>query len=325
MKIKSLIISLIACILVFTVSGCVSLKKHNELKERNVSLEKESAQLKNRCGLLENENTQLKNEIVQLRGGAELFYRQAMESYNQGNLYEAIDYLEKVLDRYPADKLAALAREKVGEIRGLSSQNYQKIMKGADGIKDVKGKIDFLEKEADETFLTPIDLERLLQKKDSYAADYRLLDEANKHIIVEDDPTRSVRYYRTTRSVGQHIGQDKSFYVEIYIAQHYAGKKDFRIKTRYVGNTWISYDSVSVRGEGIHLEVICKYPEKLSNMSNDRIYEWSDNDVDDEKILRLSKGPITVRFSGGYKYTLVLNDEQTLAFREMIRKYQTLK
>ncbi len=325
MKRALLIISLMLWIVAFSANGCVSLKKHNELKDRNAGLEKESAELKQRNASLAEENARLKTEVSQFRGGAEVFYKQGIMSYEQGDLYDAIDQFEKLLDRYPGDTRAAPAHEKVAEIKALSARNYQKILKSADGIKDLKGKIDYLDKEADETFLTATDLDRLSQKREAYAADYKLLDEASKHIIIEDDPTRSVRFYRTTRFVGQHIGSDKSFFVEIYAVQHYAGKKDLRIRTRYVGNSWISYDTVSLRGDGVQVEVICKYPEKLSNMSGDRIYEWSDNDVDDEKMIRMFKGPITVRFSGGYKYTLVMNDEQMLAFREMIRKFQTLK
>jgi hypothetical protein len=61
-------------------------------------------------------------------------------------------------------------------------------------------------------------------------------------------------------------------------------------------------------------------------MNNERIHEWSDSDIDDEKVLKLSKSnSVSVRFNGGYKYTIFLDDEQLLNLREIVRKYQSLK
>ncbi len=322
-----------ALVVVFTASGCVSLGKHEELKNNLAALEKESAVLRQDDLALKAEITQLrgKNEKLaaensQLKQGAELLYRKGMEYYGLERYYEALDQFEKLADRYPADPLAIAANQKVAEIKALSSGNFQNALKALEGMKELRTRIEFLEKETSDKFFTGSDLTRLLHKRESYLAEAKLQDDVSKHILIEDDPTQSTRFYRTTHPVVQQVGRDKSFYIEVYIAQHYSGKKDLRLKTRYEGNRWISYDSVVIKGEGAQVEIICKYPDKLSNMVSERIYEWSDNDVDDEKMIKMSKGgPISVRFSGGYKYTFFLDDEQLHGIREIVRKYQSLK
>ena len=141
-----------------------------------------------------------------------------------------------------------------------------------------------------------------------------------------DDPTQSTRYYRSTRNLSQEIDRNKSFYVELYVAQHYSGKKILRLKTQYFGNKWISYDTVALKGDGVQLEIICKYPDKMASMNNERIHEWSDNEVDEEKMIKIAKAEtITARFNGGYKYALVLDDEQMTSFKEIVKKFQTIK
>ena len=320
-------------ILTFAFSGCVSLGTHQELLKRQAELEKECSQVnKNRSAFevenreLREKNNRLTAEITQLKKSAELLYNKGMELYQVENYYGALEQFDKLLDRYPADSLAVSANEKIAEINTMASVNYQKTLKSLEGLKDLKAKIDFLEKETGIKFFLAPDLEKLLRKKDGYVNDLKMQDDASKHILIEDDPTQSTRFYRTTRPVIQEIDRNKSFYVEVYIAQHYSGKKTLHLKTQYIGNKWISYDSVTVKAEGVQIEVICKYPDKMANMNNERIYEWSDNELEDDKILKLMKSdPITVRFNGGYKYTFVLDDEQLTSFREILKKYQALK
>jgi len=234
-----------------------------------------------------------------------------------------MEQYEKLLDRFPASSLIPQAREKMAEISNLSSASAGKILRTAESSRDPHSRVMIIDREMQGTYLTAEDRERILKRREVY----RLQEEANRHILVEDDPTQSQRIYRTTRSTVQDVSYDKSFYVEIYIVHYYSGKRDLRIKTRYIGDKWISYDTVSLRGEnGSHADIVCKYPEKLSNIIDERLYEWSDNDIEDEKAVKLARaGVITVRFSGGYRYTFEMSDEQMLAFREIVRKYQSLR
>lgn len=324
---------LVVVLLTFAVSGCVSLGKHEELKNRQAQTEKEFALLNQKCRTLETENARLSEkekrlaaELSQLQKGAESLFAKGMDLYRLEHYHQAAEQFEKVTYRFPTDPLATAAEEKIAEIKKLSSTNYQKTVKAAEALKDAKAKAEFIDRELGEKFFTAHDLDRLLHKKEQYMAEFKLNAGLNQHILIEDDPTQSLRLYRTTRNAVQHIGDEKSFFVEFYIAHHYSGKKDLRIKTRYIGNRWISYDSVVLRGESTQVEVICKYPEKLSNMVNERIYEWSDNDIDDEKLIKLSKNSaVNVRFNGGYKYTFPLDDEQLQGLREIIKKYQSIK
>ncbi len=305
------------------LSGCVSLKKYNELQRELSDIKQKNEMTDRDARLLKQKNEALTQELQQSRQTAEFLYRAGTEFYDQKQYDLAMDHFEKLLDRFPANSLVPQAREKIAEISAISSSKAGKILKAAEGARDIHSRIDIINRGMNETYLTREDTERLSKRRETY----RLQDEANRHIIVEDDPTQSQRIYRTTRSTIQELNYDKSFYVEIYMIHHYSGRKDFRIKTRYIGDKWISYDSVTLRGEnGTHAEIVCKYPEKLSNLIDERIYEWSDNDIEDDKVIKLAKTDvITVRFSGGYKYTFEMTDEQLTALREIVRKYQSLR
>jgi tetratricopeptide (TPR) repeat protein len=305
------------------LSGCVSLKKYNELQRELSDIKQKNEVTDRDARLLKQKNEALTQELQQSRQTAEFFYRAGTEFYDQKQYDLAMDHFEKLLDRFPANSLVPQAREKIAEISAFSSSKAGKILKAAEGARDLHSRIDIINRGMNETYLTREDTDRLSKRRETY----KLQDEANRHIIVEDDPTQSQRIYRTTRSTIQELNYDKSFYVEIYLIHRYSGRKDFRIKTRYIGDKWISYDSVSLRGEnGTHAEIVCKYPEKLSNLIDERIYEWSDNDIEDDKVIKLAKtGVITVRFSGGYKYTFEMTDEQLTALKEIVRKYQTLR
>ncbi|MFB3926000.1 MAG: coiled-coil domain-containing protein [Syntrophales bacterium] len=316
------------------VAGCVPLSKYNELKTTNAQLNQEITRLKETRDALNSEIVVLKRkneavdqEISRLKNLAQYYFKKGMESYQEENFHDALDYFEKLTDRYPTDPLAEPAGNKIAEIKTLSKTNYNKILKAAEVIKDLKAKIELIDRGMDENFLTGFDFEKLTQRRESLANELKILEEMNAHILTEDDPTQSLRYYRTTHSTLQQVGFDKSFHVELYVIHHYSGKKDLRLRTRYIGNKWISYDTVILRSDnGVQAEVFCKYPEKLSSMNDDRIYEWSDNDIDDDKVVKMAKAhSISVRFNGGFRYTFNLNDQQLLGFKDIIRKYQSLK
>jgi len=304
-------------------SGCVSLKKYNELQKELSDIKKKNEMTNSDVQLLKQKNETLTQELQQSRQTAEFLYRTGMEFYDQKQFERAMDHFEKLLDRFPATSLAPQAREKIAGISAISSSSADKILKAAEGTRDPHSRVEIIDREMDETYLNREDRERVLKRREAY----KFQEEANRHILVEDDPTQSRRIYRTTRSTIQEVNYDKSFYVEVYIVHHYSGRKDIRLKTRYIGDKWISYDAVTLRGEnGSHAEIVCKYPEKLSNVIDERIYEWSDNDIEDDKVVKLAKsGVITVRFSGGYKYTFEMTEEQLTALKEIVRKYQSLR
>lgn len=305
------------------VSGCVSLKKHNELKKELADLQQKSQTISTDAALLKQKNDALNREIQQIRQPAEYYFKAGMEAYGQKQFDRAMENFERLLDRYPTDSKAPQAREKMTEMAVQSSANYDRIVKSAEAARDLRAKVDIIDREMDAVYLTKEDTERLLKKRDAY----RSQEDSSRHILVEDDPTQSIRVYRTTRSTQQRVGYDKTFYVEFYAVQHYAGKKDFRLRTRYIGDKWISYDTVTIRGDnGVHADVVCKYPEKLSNMVQERVFEWSDNDIDDEKVLKLSRSnAVSIRFSGGYKFTFDLTPEQIQGLKDVVRRYQSLK
>jgi tetratricopeptide (TPR) repeat protein len=305
------------------LSGCVSLKKYNELQKELSDLKQKNEVTGNDVRLLKQKNETLTRELQQGRQTAEFLYKTGIDFHGQKLYDRAMEHFEKLLDRFPASSLAPQAREKIAEISSFSAASADKILKTAESARDPHSRVMIIDREMQGTYLTQEDRERILKRREVY----RLQEEVNRHILIEDDPTQSQRIYRTTRSTIQEVAYDKSFYLEIYIIHHYSGKRDLRIKSRYIGDKWISYDTVSLRGEnGSHAEIVCKYPEKLSNIIDERLYEWSDNDIEDEKAVKLARaGVITVRFSGGYRYTFEMSEEQMLAFKEIVRKYQSLR
>jgi len=320
--------------LFFLIPGCVSMSKYNELKDTNTAISNESAKLQQNNKKLADEVAELQksknaltNELQALRKVSEFYYQRGMEHLTGKNYRAASDLFELIIDRYPLDSAAGASRDRLREIAAISAENYKRIIRNIDSAKDSKTKLETLDHDIAERFLTKEDSEKLLNRREIYSNEVSLLDEMGKHILIEEDPTQSVRYYRTTRPTNQEISHEKSFNVELYIIQNFSGKKRYRIKARYVGDNWISYDSISLRGDnGAHVDIICKYPEKLSKMSEDKISEWSDNDVDEGKINTLLKSDsISVRFGGGYRFSFSLNNQQLTAFREIAKKYSTLR
>lgn len=315
---------LILLILIFgLLSGCVSLKKYNELQKEGEVMKAQHAAAANEARLLKQKNEALTRELQQSRQTAEFFHRTGMEFYVQKQYDRAMENFEKFLDRFPANSLVPQVREKVAEIAALSSSNAEEILKAAESTRDPHSRVVIIDREMNERYLTAEDRERVLKRRETY----RLQEETNRHILIEDDPTQSRKIYRTTRFTTQRIDHDKIFSVEIYIVHHYGGRKDLRLKTRYIGDKWISYDAVSLRGEnGSHAEIVCKYPDKLTKVAGESIHEWCDNDIEDDRLVKLSRaGGITVRFNGGYKYTFEMTNEQLTAFKEIVRKYQSLR
>jgi hypothetical protein len=78
---------------------------------------------------------------------------------------------------------------------------------------------------------------------------------------------------------------------------------------------------------GTRVEVKSFHPRKQSAVEGDGIAEWSDDEIaDEEKVNRLARSnSISVQFKGGYKYSFEMDEEEIAAFRELVRKYQSLK
>jgi tetratricopeptide (TPR) repeat protein len=309
------------------IAGCVATGRYSELEKELKDSQNKSREIEDDVDLLKHKTDELTKELTKIREVPEFYFNTGLTFFNRKQFGRALENFEKIADRYPTDPLAADARQKITEIEAVSSANYQRILKSIDGGKDLRSKLEILAKESGSKFLTVVDADQLLKKRDELHSELKLLDEAAKHILLEEDQTQSLKIYRTTRPTSRNIGYDKTFHFEIYMVHHDLGRKDLRIRTRYIGDKWISYDSVSIKGDNSHqVDVICKYPDKLSSMIEDRVFEWSDNDIDDDKVIKLVKSSIiTVRFNGGYKYSFDLTDEQMLSLREIVRKYQSLK
>ena len=306
-------------------SGCVSQGKYDEIRTQNLELSK-------RVQALEQKNEALGKELDVYSQASNYFFTAGMDFYGQKKYDEALDAFEKLGDRFPTSPLLPKAEEKVAEIKNVSAGNLRDVLKSLEGLRDPKAKIDLIHRELKEKYFTKEHLAVLQERRAKIAQDLQSEAETqtslSRYIMVEDDQTRSTRFYRTTRPVLQQVGYDKKFYVELYAAQKYSGKKSFRLKTRFSAPDYLSYETVVLqRDNGTRLEITCKYPRKQTSVDSDGVNEWSDDEIaDEEKVFRLARSSsISVQFKGGYRYTFEMNEEQAAAFREVVKRYQGLK
>jgi hypothetical protein len=309
----------------FFFSGCVSIRTHEELRNQNRQLNQELV-------LLKQKNESLSTENVELKQVPEYYYRQGLESFNEGKYGDALNRFLLLLERFPTFRDAAAASEKISEIRQISLNNYNKIITAEEEAKDPKTKVAIIDRELKKNNLSREHMESLLGMKDNLKREMEVETEAqrdmNRHIVLEDDPTKSVRYYQSSRWSARQIGYERNLYIELYVAQKYTGKKHFKFRTRYVAPDYLSYEQVILQGDnGVHLEIDTIYPYKRSSVEEHEVREWSDNELtEEEKVLKLAKaGNIIVQFKGGYRYSFEMNEEQLTAFKEVVHKYNSIR
>jgi hypothetical protein len=310
---------------VFLLSGCVSYKKFEDLQLENDRLNKELL-------LSQQQSATLTQDLKQLKDLADFYYQSGMQLYGEKKYGEALEKFQTLVDRFPTSTHAAAASEKIAEIRNLALNNYQKIVQSVETTRDLRGRVELIDREMKSTFLTKDLTDKLLAVREALREDLDGELEAqrdiSRHILIEDDPIKSWKVYRSTRMLTQQIGEDRKFYVELYFIQRYTGKKFFKLKTRYQAPEYLSYESVTLQGQnGTKLTVDTIYPQKQSMIDSDGVTEWSDNEItEDDKIIRLAKSnSITVTFKGGNRYTFEMNEQQLNAFREVVKKYQATR
>ncbi len=320
---RIVIVPLLVCALL--LSGCVSYKKFEDLQLENSKLNQELL-------LSRQQNDTLAQDLKQFRELSDFYYQSGMQLYTEKKYGEAQEKFQTLVDRYPTSPHAAVANEKIAEIRNLALNNYQKIIESVEATRDLRGRIDLIDREMKTTFLTKDLADKLLTLRESLRQDLEgeleAQREISRNILIEDDPIKSWKVYRSTRMLTQPIGEDRKFFVELYFIQRYTGKKFYKVKTRYQAPEYLSYESVTLQGQnGTKLTVDTIYPQKQSMVDSDGVTEWSDNEIaEDDKINRLAKSnSITVTFKGGNRYTFEMNEQQLTAFREVVRKYQIIR
>ncbi len=304
------------------LSGCVSYKKFEDLQVDNERLNKELL-------LSRQQNETLAEELKQLKDLSDFYYRTGMGLYGEKRYGDALEKFQTLVDRFPTSQHAAAAGDKIAEIRNLALNHYQKIVKSVEATRDLRGRIELIDREMKSVFLTKELNEKLLALREELRTELEGELETQRdivrHILIEDDPIKSWKVYRSTRNLAQQIGEDRKFYVEVYFIQRYTGKKFYKVKTRYEAPEYLSYESVTLQGQnGTRLTIDTIYPQKQSSVDSDGINEWSDNEVvEDDKIAKLAKShSITVTFRGGNRYTFEMSEQQLAAIREVVRKYQ---
>lgn len=307
------------------VPGCVSYKKFEDLQLENERLNKELL-------LSRQQNETLAGELKQLKDLSDFYYRTGMGLYGEKRYGEALEKFQTLVDRFPIGAHAAEASEKIAEIRNLALNNFQKIVKSVEATRDLRGRIELIDREMKSAFLTKDLEEKLLalreELRQELEGELEAQREISRHILIEDDPIRSWKVYRSTRVLTQPVGEDRKFTVELYFIQRYTGKKFYKVRTKYQAPEYLSYESVTLQGQnGTRLTIDTIYPQKQSMIDAGGVTEWSDNEIaEEDKIAKLAKsGSITVTFKGGNRYTFEMGEQQLAAFREVVRKFQVTR
>jgi len=303
------------------LSGCVSQQKYDDLQAQNLELAKRVHELKQ-------ENDTLNKELDTYHQAAQFYYKSGTDFYAEGRYGDALEVFDKLTDRFPTSPLVPSADEKITAIKDMSTANYETLLKSLQAQTTARAKIDLLDRELKEKYFTKEHAAALTEKKIKLQHDSETQKHMTRNIVVEDDQTRKAIFYRTTRPVEQQVGYDKKFYVELYVVQKYSGKKSYRLKTRFSAPDYLSYDTVVLQGDnGTRVEVKSVHPRKQSAVEGSGIAEWSDDEItDEEKVNRLARSnSISVQFKGGYKYSFEMDEEEIAAFRDLVRKYQSLK
>ena len=303
------------------LSGCVSQQKYDDLQAQNLELAKRVHELKQ-------ENDTLNKELDTYHQAAQFYYKSGTDFYAEGRYGDALEAFDKLTDRFPTSPLVPSAEEKIAAIKKMSTANYETLLKSLQAQTTARAKIDLLDRELKEKYFTKEHAAALTEKKLKLQHDSETQKHMTRNIVVEDDQTRKAIFYRTTKPVEQQVGYDKKFYVELYVVQKYSGKKSYRLKTRFSAPDYLSYDTVVLQGDnGNRVEVKSVHPRKQSAVEGSGIAEWSDDEItDEEKVNRLARSnSISVQFRGGYRYSFEMDEEEIAAFRELVRKYQSLK
>ena len=303
------------------LSGCVSQQKYDDLQAQNLELAKRVHELKQ-------ENDTLNKELDTYHQAAQFYYKSGTDFYAEGRYGDALEAFDKLTDRFPTSPLVPSAEEKIAAIKKMSTANYETLLKSLQAQTTARAKIDLLDRELKEKYFTKEHAAALTEKKLKLQHDSETQKHMTRNIVVEDDQTRKAIFYRTTKPVEQQVGYDKKFYVELYVVQKYSGKKSYRLKTRFSAPDYLSYDTVVLQGDnGNRVEVKSVHPRKQSAVEGSGIAEWSDDEItDEEKVNRLARSnSISVQFKGGYKYSFEMDEEEIAAFRDLVRKYQSLK
>lgn len=303
------------------LSGCVSQQKYDDLQAQNLELAKRVHELKQ-------ENDTLNKELDTYHQAAQFYYKSGTDFYAEGRYGDALEAFDKLTDRFPTSPLVPSAEEKIAAIKKMSTANYETLLKSLQAQTTARAKIDLLDRELKEKYFTKEHAAALTEKKLKLQHDSETQKHMTRNIVVEDDQTRKAIFYRTTKPVEQQVGYDKKFYVELYVVQKYSGKKSYRLKTRFSAPDYLSYDTVVLQGDnGTRVEVKSVHPRKQSAVEGSGIAEWSDDEItDEEKVNRLARSnSISVQFKGGYKYSFEMDEEEIAAFRDLVRKYQSLK
>ena len=299
----------------------MSQQKYDDLQAQNLELAKRVHELKQ-------ENDTLNKELDTYHQAAQFYYKSGTDFYAEGRYGDALEAFDKLTDRFPTSPLVPSADEKITAIKDMSTANYETLLKSLQAQTTARAKIDLLDRELKEKYFTKEHAAALTEKKIKLQHDSETQKHMTRNIVVEDDQTRKAIFYRTTRPVEQQVGYDKKFYVELYVVQKYSGKKSYRLKTRFSAPDYLSYDTVVLQGDnGTRVEVKSVHPRKQSAVEGSGIAEWSDDEItDEEKVNRLARSnSISVQFKGGYKYSFEMDEEEIAAFRDLVRKYQSLK
>ncbi len=321
---------IIALILFF--SGCAAKK---ELQKDNSRLEAELSIKQNENIMLTYEIEKLSKEIEKLKESlkevnlkyenatrtADYYFQKGCNSLNDKDYKTAYKYFHLILDQYPNSNLINTTKEKLKQLENISNENIKALQNKIQNL-GLKEKISIIRHAKRDDFFSFSDSIKLDNNYQAYVAKH----EEEKHVSIKEDKMQSCYFIETTRNTLQNTWPGVGLKFEIYIVKPYAHKKYFRLRTEYQSSDWLFYEKVIIRGSNdVQIEVATKYPDKKTDSRSSGVTEWSDNYISsdlEKKILKISESDnVSVRYVGNYVSEITLNEEQRLAFKEIVQHF----
>jgi len=256
-----------------------------------VELRKQINELRDNNNNLAGNNISLKNQIDDIKYGAEKLNNEAQSLFQEGKLPDALQKINTLFEKHPDKKVSTLYKS-----------FYNKIQ------------------------------EAILNKEIQLSKEKKELEaRLNKNISSKYDKMQYTTWYETTRDIRYSSNDSEWYYVELYIGKLDNGKKYFRLRTQYSNlqnkdTKWIFYNQIQLLGDnGKNIYITTDHPEKKSEVCSWGLKEWSDNLVMEDDFIELAKAKtIRVKFCGKYSSEFDLNENQTMAVKEIIEKYKSL-
>lgn len=286
----------IAFVISISLIGCFPNQDElNELKNKNISLEKKNQELTRKITDLQKEIKELKKQVDDFRFGAERLLGEARLSFEKKEFEDSIKTINLLREKHPASKEAAEGK--------LLLAKVEKEIKKLEAIKEKEEK------------------EKERKRKAEELARKRRLANALKQLSKQYDEVEKISWYYPRR---YNLNKWKSG-IGLYIG----GKGNYhwlRLKLKYAASDWLFVKRVKINIDSQNRNLDCGEFERDHSSV---IWEWCDKSPSELDLLLIkdiikSKKTI-IRFSGQqYRDDHIVTKAEKRALQDVLDAFEVL-